>query len=223
VARKLHEKLDALNNARQKYSDSFGDQMLAPSPKVSELTDHIASLKADILARQTDLQRKAVAAQDAQQRQDVADAQVRLQTDQANLDAASKTLQAALAGYDELHARQSAAQSAQQKKIQLLDDRSAAYAALESAQRDRDEKESAAEHAYDIRPVTSADVVSIAPPDQRTNYMLGAAGAGLVAMMLAALVSHGERGEKKKAGPTALESLMIPMGSDDDGHAATHA
>jgi len=220
LAKRLHDRLDELNDARQKYSDTFGDEMLAPSPKVSELKDRIASLKADILARQTDLQRKAIAAQDAQQHQDVADAQVRLQMDQSNLDSATKSLAAVLASYDELHARQVSSESAQQRKINLLDDRSAVYAALESARRDRDEKQSAAEHAYDIKPVTAADVISSAPPDSRTTYYVVIMGAALIAMMLAALASHGQKSEKKRVS-TNFDSLVIPMASDED-HAASH-
>jgi len=45
-------------------------------------------------------------------------------------------------------------------------------------------------------------------------------GAALIAMMLAALASHGQKSEKKRVS-TNFDSLVIPMASDED-HAASH-
>jgi pSer/pThr/pTyr-binding forkhead associated (FHA) protein len=225
VARQIHERLDALNDARQKFADSFGDEQLAPSAKVVELKNQIADLKADIAARQADLERDAVAARDAQRSGDLATVQARLQTDQQKFDDASKKLEAGLSDYDDVHAKQVAADAAQQKKINLLDDQRSAFADLETARRDRDEKQSAADHAFDIKPITAADVVAIAPPDPRMMYSLAVMGGGLIAIALTAVFSHGgpRRSPKKSAKPTTaadFDSLVIPMASDDD-HPAT--
>ena len=224
VARQIHQRLDALNDARQKFADTFGDEQIAPSAKVTELKNRIADLKADIAARQADLERSAVAARDEQQTNDMATVQARLQADQKNFDAASKALEAGLSAYDEVHAKQVAADAAQQKKISLLDDQRSAFTDLEAARRDRDEKQSAADHAFDIRPVAATDVVAIAPPDPRMMYSLAVMGGGLIAIALAAVVSHGgPRRSAKKSAPAAatdFDSLVIPLASDDD-HAAT--
>ena len=155
----------------------------------------------------------------------MATVQARLQADQKNFDTASKALEAGLSAYDEVHAKQVAADAAQQKKISLLDDQRSAFTDLEAARRDRDEKQSAADHAFDIRPVAATDVVAIAPPDPRMMYSLAVMGGGLIAIALAAVVSHGgpRRSEKKSATPAAatdFDSLVIPLASDDD-HAAT--
>ena len=225
LARQIHLRLDALNDARQKFADSFGDEQLAPSAKVSELKNQIAELKADIAARQADLEHAAVAARDAQHSGDLATVQARLKTDQRNFDDASKKLEAGMSDYDDVHAKQLAADAAQQKKINLLDDQRSAFADLETARRNRDEKQSAADHAFDIKPVVATDVVATAPPDPRMMYSLAVMAGGLIAVALAAVVSHGRsRRSGKKSAKSAIaadfDSLVIPMASDDD-HAAT--
>jgi pSer/pThr/pTyr-binding forkhead associated (FHA) protein len=225
LARQIHSRLDALNDARQKFADAFGDEQLAPTSKVVELKNEIADLKANIAARQADLERAAVAARDVERNGDVATVQTRLATDQQNFENASKDLEAGLSAYDDLHAKQLAAEQAQQKKINLLDDQRTAFADLENARRDRDEKQSAADQAFDIKPVAATDVTANAPPDPRMMYSLGVMGAGLVAVALAALFSRGgPRQSKKKPAPmhpdADFDSLVIPLASDDD-HAAT--
>jgi hypothetical protein len=224
LARQIRQRLDTLNDARQKFADSFGDEQIAPSAKVAELKNRIADLKADIAARQADLERAAVAARDAQHSGDLATIQGRLKADQANLDKASKDLEAGLNAYDDVHAKQLAADAAQQKKMTLLDDQRTAFADLETARKDRDEKQSAADHAFDIAPVTATDVVATAPPDPRMMYSLAVMGGGLIAVALAALASHAgpRRPRKKSASPIAtdFDSLVIPMATDDD-HPAT--
>jgi hypothetical protein len=225
LARQIHQRLDALNDARQKFADSFGDEQLAPSAKVTELKNQIADLKAGIAARQADLERAAVAARDSQHNGDLATIQGRLQTDQQKWVDAKTKLEAEMSDYDDVHGKQLAADAAQQKKINLLDDQRSAFADLETARRNRDEKQSAADHAFDIKPVAATDVVVTAPPDPRMMYSMGVMGGGLIAIALAAVASHGgpRRSSKKSAKPaiaTDFDSLVIPMASDDD-HPAT--
>jgi chromosome segregation ATPase len=225
LARQIHQRLDDLNNARQNFAETFGDEQIAPSAKITELKNRIADLKANIVARQADLEREAAVARDQQQKDDMATLQMRLQTDQKKFEDSSIALEAGLSAYDEIHAKQVAADGAQQRKMGLLDDQRSAFADLEAARRDRDEKQSAADHAFDIKPVAATDVIATAPPDPRMMYSLAVMGGGLVAVTLMAIFSHsGYRHFGKKSATPAitaeLDSLVIPLASDDD-HAAT--
>jgi hypothetical protein len=224
LARRIHQRLDALNDARQKFAETFGENAIAPSAKVMELQKRIAGLKADIAARQADMERAAAAAREAWEHYDPAEAQARVRTDQENFDATSKALEAEMSAFDDAHAKQVAADAAQQKKVNLLDDQQSAEAALETARKDRDEKQSAADHAFEIKPVTSADVATIAPADPRMMYSAAVMAGGLIAVALVAFASHGgHRGlpKESEAGPDMDADFdSLDLGSDDD-HPAT--
>jgi hypothetical protein len=223
LAKQIRQRLDALNDARRKYAQAVGDDQIAPSARVTDLQNRIADLRIRISARQSDLARQVASAQDAQRTSDLAMAQTKLATDQSKLDESTKTYAVALTACEDDLTRHRAAVAAQQRKLGLLDDRRALSTELEAAQRDRDEMQSAADHAFDIRPVTDADVTAPAPSDPRMTYSLIVALGGLAAMAALAFFSHS--GPRRHAGTphmtplmdADLDSLVIPLAGNGDG------
>ena len=212
LAKQIRQRLDALNDARRKYAQAVGDDQIAPSAKVTDLQNRIADLKIRISARQSDLNRNGLAA-----------AQAKLVADQKTLDEATKSSAAALTAYEDDLTRHRAAVAAQQQKLGLLDDRRAVFTELEAAQRDRDERQSAADHAFDIRPVTEADVTAPATTDPRMMYSLIVTLGGLAAMAALAFFAHS--GPRRPAGAphmtplmdADMDSLVIPLAGHGDG------
>jgi pSer/pThr/pTyr-binding forkhead associated (FHA) protein len=213
LAKQIHQRLDALNEARRKYAQAVGDDQLAPSAKITDLQNRISDLKIRIAARQTDLIRNAVTDRDAQWSADLTAARAKLAADQKTLDAATKSSAVALTAYEDDLARHRAAVAAQRQKLGLLDDRHALSAGLEAAQRDWDDKKSAADHAFDIRPVTDADVTAPALPDPRMMYSLIVALGGLLALAALTFFSHSAVRAPRTTPPTdaELDSLAIPL------------
>jgi hypothetical protein len=190
LARLIRQRLQDLNNARTKYAKTVGDEEIAPSAKVSDLQTRIADLKSRVAARKTELATAQAAARDTLHQKDLAAAQAKVDTDQKALEAATKDLETAAAAYEDARGRHATAMAAQQKKIALLDDQRAAFTDLQNARRDRDEKQSAADHAFDIAPVTDDDVRVIVPPDPRMMYWAFILCGGVIAMAFVAFRSH---------------------------------
>ncbi len=224
LAHQLRRRLDALNEARQKYAQAVGEGAIAPSAKVTELQKQIAELKDRAERRERDLAQQTLRSRDAELAQDIAKAKSSLDADQKTLDADRNAFGQFLLVFEEKQAEHDAAEAAQQKKINLLDAQRAAYTELESAQRDRDEKQSAAEHAFGIRPITDANVTAAAPADPRMSYSLFVLGAGVVLLAGLTFVSHsaahrahhsaasGRPHEPPKIAEQ-LDSLVLPMAS----------
>ncbi len=222
LAREIRQRLETLNQARQSYAQTVGEDQIAPSSKVNELKGRIAELRVAIAAREADLSRQAAIAASSAHAQEVAAAQARLQSDQIQLSDATKAVESGLGDYDELHNRQVRAQSAQQKKMFLMEEQQAAATELENAKRDLDEKQSAADHAFDIKPIVASDVVAVTPTDPRMLYSMIVLAVGLLAFALAAYMSpHAPRQAVERADKVAkkLDSLL-PLAQDDD-HTAT--
>jgi pSer/pThr/pTyr-binding forkhead associated (FHA) protein len=207
LARLIRERLDDLNTAREKYAKTVGDEGIAPSAKVADLQTRIAELKSRIAARKADLVTAQAASRDTQHQKNLVAAQAKVDADQKSLDTAAKELETGAAAYEDAHARHETAITAQQKKISLLDDQRAAFTDLQRARRDRDEKQSAADHAFDIAPVTDEDVrVTNPQQDPRIMYMLIIACAGAIGITALAFLSHSSRAKEHESGE--LESAQ---------------
>jgi predicted ribonuclease YlaK len=219
LARMIRQRLDALNAARSKYAKTVGeDEQLPASPKVIDLQTQITDLKTRLVSRQAQLSQNVAAQVQAQRNGDLGVAQNHLAADQKTLDSATQQYSAALTAFQDAETRRNAAVAAQQKKINLMDDQRVAFTDLESAKRDRDDKQAAAEHAFGLEPLSDASVTVIAPTDPRIVYMAGTAGAGLVLIALLAVVSHhaGRKAHKQHAlMPDDFDSLVIPMAGHD--------
>jgi pSer/pThr/pTyr-binding forkhead associated (FHA) protein len=221
LARQLRQRLDALNDARQKYAKAVGQEEIAPSAKVTELQKQIADLKDRLRRRQRDATRQKHAMNATAARNAIA-------ADQSKLEAARNAYGELLLVFEEKQAEHDAAEAAQQKKISLLDDQRAAFTQLESAARDRDEKQSAAEHAFDIKPIGDFDVIVTSPADQRMMYSLYILGAGVIALAAMTFLSHitaQHSSRSKHPGqshpPTTIadgvDSLVLPMAPPPSG------
>jgi len=217
LAKQIHQRLDALNEARRKYAQAVGDDQIAPSSKITELQNRISDLKIRIAARQTDLIRNAVTDRDAQWSADLSAARAKLAADQKMLDAATKSSAAALTAYEDDLARHRAAVAAQQGKLGLMDDRQSLSAELEAAQRDWDEKKSAAGHAFDIRSVTDADVTSPATSDPRMMYSLIVALGGLLALAALTFFSHSTTRAPRTTPPVDADLDSLALAGHGDG------
>jgi chromosome segregation ATPase len=224
LAHQLRRRLDALNEARQKYAQAVGEGAVAPSAKVTELQKQIAELKDRAERRERDLAQQSLRSRDAELAQDIAKAKSSLDADQKPLVAARNAYGQLLLVFEEKQAGHDAAEAAQQKKINLLDAQRAAYTELESARRDRDEKQSAAEHAFGIQPITDADVIAAAPADPRMSYSLFVLGAGVVVLAGLTFVSHSAAHRAHHSAASAypheppkiaqqLDSLVLPVAS----------
>jgi chromosome segregation ATPase len=214
LARAIRDRLEALNVARTKYAKTVGDDSVNPTGKITEIQSHIADLKSRIAAREADLTKQAIAVNETHRTGELAAAQAKVAADQTALDAATKNFQAADAAYQDTLARHQNAMAAQQKKISLMDDQRTADSDLEAARRDHDEKQSAADHAFDIKPVSDDDVHAVTQSDPRIVYSAVVAGAGVLALAMLTLVSHssGRRSSKMPQHPfdADTDSLAIP-------------
>jgi len=221
LARQIRQRLDALNEARQKYAVAVGDDAAVPTAKIVDLQKRIADLKQQITRRESDLAREKLQSLDAQRRQDIAARNGSIEADEQKLAAARNANGEFLLVYEEKEAEHDAAVAAQAKKMRLLDEQRSAEADLQTAQRNRDDAQSAAEAAFDIRPISQADVVIAAPSDPRMMYSIITGVAGLAACGLLLLISHlaAERSFRKRhadahaSAPTSeqLDSLVLPM------------
>ncbi len=219
LARQIKQRLADLNDARKKYAQSVGEDQPPASAKVLDLQNQITDLKSRLVARQQVLTQAAAAAAQARQTTDLTSAQQHLTTDQKTLDAATQSYATALAAFQEVESKRDAAVAAQQKKINLMDDQRAAFTSLESAKRDRDDKQAAAQQAFNLEPVSDASVTVIAPTDPRLIYSAIVLGAGLLIMAILALVSHFSARKKHPAHklivPDDFDTLVIPLAGHD--------
>ena len=204
LAHLIRQRLDSLNDARTKYAKTVGDEDISPSAKVADLQTRIADLKSRIASRRIELANAQAAARDSQHQSQLATAQSSVAQDQKNLDAATKALETASATFEDTHARHETAISAEQKKIALLDDQRTAFTDLENAKRDRDEKQSSADHAFDIAAVTGDDVKAAGPSDPRIMYTAFILGGTVIALALLTYVSHAQnRADREEAASAA--------------------
>jgi pSer/pThr/pTyr-binding forkhead associated (FHA) protein len=220
-ARQIHARLDALNEARRKYAAAVGDGDVNPSAKIANLQKRVADLKQQIAQRQAELARQKQQSFDVQQTQSLAAANSTLEADERKLEASRNANGGFLLVFEEKEAEHDAGVAAQTRKMHLLDDQRAADAQLEAAQRTRDDKQSAAQRAFDIRPITAADVIATAPIDPRMTDSIFAVIAGLAAAALLMLISHfaAEQAFRRRhahphappAIPEQLDSLILPM------------
>jgi chromosome segregation ATPase len=225
LAKQLRQRLDSLNDARKKYAEAVGEGGVAPSAKVTELQKQITELKDRTEQREQNLAQQKVRSRDATHMQDIEKAKNALDADQKALDAAKSTYGEVLLVFEEKQAERDAAEAAQQKKISLLDTQQTANTELEAAQRDRDEKQAAAEHAFDIKPITDADVIAAATTDPRMMYSLIVLGAGVVLLAGLTFASHTAAHRAHQIGASGhhheppriaeqIDSLVLPMASD---------
>ncbi len=187
----------------------------------------IAELKDRTARREQDFAQKKVQTRDAEHMQDIAKAKETLDADLKTLDAARSDYNQTLLAFEEKQAQHQAAEAAGQKKINLLDAQKTAYTELEAAQRDRDEKLADADHAFDIKPITDADVIAAAPADPRMMYSLFVLGAGVVLLAGLTFVSHAAAHRAHQLGASGhheppniaeqIDSLVLPMASDPQG------
>ena len=222
LARQLRQRLGALNEARQKYAEAVGEGEVAPSAKITELQKQIAELKDRAGRREQELAQQTLRWRDAEHMQDVGKTKNALDSDQKTSDTARKAYGDVLLVFEEKQAERDAAEAAQQRKINLLDAQRTARSELETAQRDRDEKQSAAERAFDIKPISEGNVIAAGPTDERMMYSLWVLGAGVVALAGLTFVSHtaahrahhtdasGHPHEPAKIAEQ-LDSLVLPM------------
>ncbi len=225
LAKQLRLRLAALNDARQKYAEAVGEGQVSPSVKVTDLQKQIADLKDKVDRREKDLTQQTVKSRDVAHVQNISKLTAALNADQKNLDAAGSAYGQIVSVFDEKQAEHRKAEAAQQRKINLLDAQRAASTEFEAAQRDRDEKQAAAEHAFDIRPLTDADVIAAAPADPRMMYSLLVLGAGVVLLAGLTFVSHSAAHRAHQLGASGhhheppriaeqIDSMVLPMASD---------
>jgi hypothetical protein len=227
LAHQLHQRLSALNDARQKYAETVGEGQVAPSAKVTELQRQIAELKERAARRQQEVAQQKVQSSGAEQAQNIERAKEALAVDLKNLDSARGAYDEFLTVFEEKQTQRKAAEAAQQKKINLMDAQTSTHAELEAAQRDRDEKLAAAAHAFDIKPVTDGDVIAAAPSDPRMMYSLYVLGAGVVLLAGLTFASHSAAHRAHQLGTPGhheppdiakeIDSMVLPMASDPQG------
>ncbi|MDP9175044.1 MAG: FHA domain-containing protein [Planctomycetota bacterium] len=185
LAKQLHDRLAALNNARRQYADAVASSGAAPSSKVTDLQKQMDDLKARFDRRQTDLTAQLEKTPGDQQGQALSIAQAKLDADKAALDAAKKNYDGIRVQYDDAAGRHEEAQLAQASIVNLNQALARAASQLEVAVQDRDVKQAQAAHSYTIKPFQETDV-QFSSIDRR--FETGTYTIGGLALLFAILI-----------------------------------
>jgi pSer/pThr/pTyr-binding forkhead associated (FHA) protein len=170
LARKIRERLNALNDARKHYADAVGEGTTAPSAKVTSLQQQLSALKTQFDRRQADLAILVNKRLEVQRGQDLITTKQKLDSDTENLTAIQKAYFDVQLKLEDVSAKRDAAKADQIRLLGLADEKTDAAKAVDDAQRDYDQKQAASASAYDIKPFSDGDVTSEQSGDPRWNY-----------------------------------------------------
>jgi pSer/pThr/pTyr-binding forkhead associated (FHA) protein len=175
LAKQIQERLTALNDARTNYAQIVAQGQAAPTTRVTELQKQIDDAQDRLERREKDL-----AGNNDKALQDQLDA------DKIALQNAKQAYDAVRVQYDDEAGRHEDAQTARANIAGLSEDLKNRSAQIDIAIRDRDQKQSDADHSFDLKPLDEAGDITGTENNPRRDYSLySIAGLALIFALVA--------------------------------------
>jgi pSer/pThr/pTyr-binding forkhead associated (FHA) protein len=175
LARQIHDRLSALNSARQQYAQVIAQGQAAPTTRVTELQKQIDDAQDRLERREKDL-----AGNNDKALQDQLDA------DKLALQNAKQAYDAVRMQYDDEAGRHEDAQTARANMVEMAQDLKDRTAQLEIAIRDRDQKQADADRSFDLKPLDEATDITGTENNPRRDYSLySIAGLAVIFALIA--------------------------------------
>jgi pSer/pThr/pTyr-binding forkhead associated (FHA) protein len=195
LAKQIHDRLTALNDARTQYAAIVAQGQAAPTTRVTELQKQIDDAQDRLERREKDL-----AGNNDKALQDQLDA------DKLALQNAKQAYDTVRVQYDEEAGRHDDAQTARANLAGLTEDLKNRSAQLDIAIRDRDQKQSEADHSFDIKPLDELSDITGTENNPRRDYSLYSI-AGLAVIFALIAIAALYRESSKAAGHRRGEDL----------------